>query len=270
LFSNETLLAAGPLVYLRLDERSGTRIADASGNGNDGVLTPGGEDLGEQNERACGDDRAIRFRGNGTPDADTSTGGYVEVDRTLLPHPGDQRISFSVLLWYRYPADAVPQGVFPHFANVIGIGDSNSDQIAFIHDGYASGSGTVAVRPGSWISRESVGNGDYRAVTYPASEFPAPDTWHHLALTHDGELMRAYLDGQLSMIGAGWQWSNPTAWSRTTLSIGASGRYYSAPHASRFNGWVDDVAVFDRALSRAQIARVHEEAVSCACPPEQS
>ena len=265
---NETLLAAGPVLYLRLDERSGTRIADASGRGNDGVLTPGGESLGEENTRLCGDDRAMRFFGNGTLAA-SSSGGYIEVDRALLPHPSGGPITFTISLWYRYPAGAEPLGVYPHLSRVITIGQSNGDEIAYLHDGYPNGTEMASLRPASWVSRADEGSGDYVAVTYPESERPRADTWHHLAATHDGSMLRAFLDGELSMTGPAWSWGASVHWDQTTVAIAASGLRYSEPRASRFNGWVDEVAVFDKALTRSQIARIYEEATSCSCPPER-
>ena len=85
-------------------------------------------------------------------------------------------------------------------------------------------------------------------VWYPASFGPlAPDTWYHLAATYDGETLKAYKDGILETSNAAP--SGPPDPETNQLTIGktaGTGPWY-------FQGIVDDVQVFARALSLEEI-----------------
>jgi hypothetical protein len=82
-----------------------------------------------------------------------------------------------------------------------------------------------------------------RTVTAP-SAIPS-STWTHLALTYDGTTVRLFVNGvQVSSTAA----SGPIAVGSGVLRIGA------APNSSDyFRGLIDDVRIYDRALSPAQI-----------------
>lgn len=75
---------------------------------------------------------------------------------------------------------------------------------------------------------------------------PAVGGWHHLAYTYDGTTHRLYLDGrQVDMSTAA-----PDA---ATLDHAQFGAYAGG---SLFNGLLDDLRIYDVALSAAQIARL--------------
>ncbi|MFN0089594.1 MAG: LamG-like jellyroll fold domain-containing protein [Acidimicrobiales bacterium] len=102
---------------------------------------------------------------------------------------------------------------------------------------YASGGTT---RPSGWLS---IGGAD-RSVT--SSTAASTNAWRHLALTYDGVTMRIYLDGV--QVGARAQTGAP-AGAAGPLQIGGNtvwGEWYS--------GLVDDVRVYNRALSAAELA----------------
>lgn len=85
-------------------------------------------------------------------------------------------------------------------------------------------------------------------VWYPASFGTlAPDTWYHLAATYDGETLNAYKDGIL--VTSNPDPSGPPDSETETLKIGRAAD--TNPHY--FQGVVDDVQVFARALSDAEI-----------------
>lgn len=72
--------------------------------------------------------------------------------------------------------------------------------------------------------------------------------WHHIAVTYDGSLIRLYVDGMFDTSG-----SNAI---NTPLVSGAIGTYFL--HAGSpdytWDGWVDDIRVYDRALSGNELA----------------
>ncbi len=72
--------------------------------------------------------------------------------------------------------------------------------------------------------------------------------WHHLAFAYDGAYVRTYLDGSLKSTASR---TGPISYSTYPLGIGGSPRYgtrYS------FNGRIDDVRIYNRALDATEIA----------------
>ena len=70
-----------------------------------------------------------------------------------------------------------------------------------------------------------------------------PNTWQHLALTYDGSLLRIFIDGTLA---GSTSTTGPVAGSDGALRIGGiAGEYFA--------GTLDDVRVYNRALSAAEI-----------------
>lgn len=81
---------------------------------------------------------------------------------------------------------------------------------------------------------------------------PLDDTWHHVALTDNNGTIRYYVDGVLDAAA-------PAAYTRpamtlNTLSLGAIQRLNGA--VAFFKGTLDDVAVFKRILTPAEIQNV--------------
>lgn len=75
--------------------------------------------------------------------------------------------------------------------------------------------------------------------------------WHYLAGTYDGSFIRFYVDG--TEVGAGTQWVNTIGYGLTTnnnLTIGAYDGTCSLP----FPGYIDEVIIWNRALSAEEIA----------------
>lgn len=69
--------------------------------------------------------------------------------------------------------------------------------------------------------------------------------WTHLALAYDGTTMRYYVDGR----PAGSAVCNPGAW--TDIRIGST---TTATDSNRFKGLIDEVNIFERHLSDAEVA----------------
>ncbi|BDD09320.1 hypothetical protein FUAX_17520 [Fulvitalea axinellae] len=85
----------------------------------------------------------------------------------------------------------------------------------------------------------TLGKVDGRRRNLWAAEPAVKDRWYHIAATHDGSKMKIYLDGELS---------NEIATSGFNTGIG------SGIHVGKnTNGTVDEVRIYSRALSQAEI-----------------
>ncbi|MDQ6739398.1 MAG: putative Ig domain-containing protein, partial [Actinomycetota bacterium] len=86
-----------------------------------------------------------------------------------------------------------------------------------------------------------------------------PNAWHHVAVTYDGATVKLYLDGAL-------EGTKATSVLNTTLdgnglSIG------SRPGVSVFNGKLDEVQIFNRALTQAEIQATYYAGAQGTCAP---
>lgn len=74
------------------------------------------------------------------------------------------------------------------------------------------------------------------------------DTWYHLAVTYDGATIRLYQDGSQIAFRSG---SLSTVLNANGLTIG------NRPPTGYFDGLIDDVAIYDRTLSPAEISTIY-------------
>jgi hypothetical protein len=88
------------------------------------------------------------------------------------------------------------------------------------------------------------------AIAYP---YPMGE-WHHVAVTGDGQALRIYVDGTLR--AAGGQRLNRTDFGSSVHSFRIGGGGLFDGGGNYFQGSLDNVSLFDRALSAAQIARL--------------
>jgi hypothetical protein len=82
----------------------------------------------------------------------------------------------------------------------------------------------------------------------------AKNIWYHVAATWDGQTVKTYVNGILQ--GPTLAYSGPNYWSTSPLHIGTEFQQGSAdPYAPSFPGVIDDVKVWRRALSAAEIQK---------------
>jgi hypothetical protein len=86
-------------------------------------------------------------------------------------------------------------------------------------------------------------NGTWYAASFGTL---AANTWYHLAATYDGETLRTYRNG--SLVTSNTAPSGAAAAESATLKLG---RHAAA--AQYFRGVIDDVRLYDRALSQSEI-----------------
>ena len=98
-----------------------------------------------------------------------------------------------------------------------------------------------------------VGYQDTHGITWnnAVTTFHPVEQWHHLAFTYDGAHARLFRDGTLAS-ETPWTIYTP---SDTPLLLGAEDRHIGV---SSFKGQIEDVALFSRGLSAAEVRAVHE------------
>lgn len=86
---------------------------------------------------------------------------------------------------------------------------------------------------------------------FPQEVLPPLGEWTHLAATYDGSSMKLYFDG---IVVAEMAASGDIATSDEPLIIG--NKHETAPGGDEFNGMLDDVRIYSRALSASEIKKL--------------
>jgi len=77
---------------------------------------------------------------------------------------------------------------------------------------------------------------------------PPVDEWHHIVGTYDGNIFKCYIDGELANE---WEYVGTMPENTASVMIGRRSR-----GGCLFNGIIDEVAIYDRALSEDEIPQV--------------
>jgi hypothetical protein len=219
-------LTSGAVAHWRFDERGGTTVGDASGHGRDGTIagaTWSWLDAG-------------RFGGA----LHLEQGDAVTVDGFPNATPG-----WTVSLWVQIPSQA------------IGLGDAT---LISTEDVFKGGweinvntlSTNLLYQPGFWV-----GPGPYDYAHYDCQGCIHPDHWQHVAAVVDGKAatLAFYLDGVLQAREHVGQVISPGV---PTLYLG---RWATTDPARLLLGSLDDIGIWDRALSSAEIALLNQAPV---------
>lgn len=222
----EAVLQAKPVAYWRLDEMAGSRAHDASGHERDAIYEPGLAFFleGPYSAHFCREgetNRAVHF----------ATGRL----RSRLNALQD-RYTVSLWLWNGMPADArevsgwlisrgYDHGLGPH-GDHLGIGGTSSKpgRLTFLHGNGEDGGPPVVGK--TEISRW---------------------TWNHVALVRDGKNVRVYLNGATQ---PEIETQSPSDFPTSFGQVFFGGR---CDNQFNFEGRLDEIAVFDRALSDKEI-----------------
>ncbi|MEZ5329718.1 MAG: LamG domain-containing protein [Verrucomicrobiales bacterium] len=225
-----TVSPAALIALFDFEEGSGATTTDASGNSRVGTLGDGAS--WDTNVFAPGGSTASIFF-DGTDNANVAVASW------KAPEIGDTN-SRSIALWMR-SAD----GVLPGASNLgfIGYGENQAgDKFNFrtqIDNGPIDGNIRVEVNGGYIIGTTVVVDG----------------LWHHVAMTWEDDGtpdvldVKLYVDGQLEEISASLDEIMHTD---TTNGIDFT---IADDHSNReWHGWLDDIRVYDHALSGSDIA----------------
>lgn len=231
------LLAAKPHAYWRLNEINPPIAADASGNGRSaryekGVALhlPGAQSTTDGVSAVP--ERPSTFSGEQINRAPHFAGGRV---RAELPKLG-RTYSVELWLWNSLPVDVRP--VTGYFFSRGPDGEASAGE----HLGL-SGTGQP-----NRTGRLFFSNGDARHEPLRGRTALGFRKWHHVVLVRDGANVRVHLDGNASPDLEG-----SADW---TLADGVGSALVGgrSDNAANFEGRIDEVAVYDRALPPAEIA----------------
>jgi hypothetical protein len=230
----QVVSASRPTAFWRLDEMTGTTAHDATGQGHDATYEPGvayylpGADAPGLIAGTL-PARAVHFAGG----------------RLAAPlGPLGEACTIELWFWNGLPAESRPVAGY-----LLGLGEGDSALRLGIGGSKASDSaGHLFVESGEPGSKPQVGKA---TIT--------PKSWNHLALVRQGRQIRVYLNGQpvpdlTGEVGdiPGSSGSKSPRAERAGLFIG--GQAGHAPSADSFEGKLDEVSVYDRALEAAEIA----------------
>jgi Concanavalin A-like lectin/glucanases superfamily len=213
----DTVLDTGPVSYWRLGEAAGTSAADSKGT-NTGTYT-NGPVLAQPGALAGDSDTAVSFDG---------VNDNVAKSYTASLNP----TQFTVEAW------ADPVG---------GAGYYGAVAASWYDDGVAPrGSGIWTSSSDQW--EIWMGDGaNYYVLTGPSI---IPNAWTHLAYTFDGTTLRMYVNGSLAASRAAAHSPNASM----AFGIGAAQYPGGGAHWQDFyHGQIDDVAVYNRALSATDV-----------------
>ncbi|OGM90939.1 hypothetical protein A2755_01925 [Candidatus Wolfebacteria bacterium RIFCSPHIGHO2_01_FULL_48_22] len=208
----------GLVGYWTFDEGTGTTAADSSGNGNTGTLTNGPTWQSDSNCKVRG---CLSFDGSND---------YVMVGAPeILNSTFNTTNSFSVIEWVNLIGSA---GYYPQFNKGL-YGPSPGFTIHGINGRLEGGDGSTH----GFDLDNTFGANDMRGTG-----------WKFTVVTYDGTAFRGYTNGLLAS-------TNP--WSYGIGSTDAYDLIIGSFWGSNFTGIIDDVRIYNRALSAAEIQAIY-------------
>jgi hypothetical protein len=224
LFAN-AVLEGSPLAFWRMNETAGTTATNTGRSGAAGDAAYSGTPT-----LAQAGPRPAAFNGfetNNNAVRFSGAGQFLTASSNLLNH----RAAFSMAGWFNATALAATNIALWGQPGVAAVGISNSAQIVF----WTATAGSIAAS---------------NAITLNA--------WHHLAAVADGQRLNIYLNGALlnQVGGASTNHGGSAAGFKA-----AGGGIFDGP-AGPLNGLIDELAVYDRALTPGEVARLYQSAAA--------
>jgi hypothetical protein len=222
-------LLNGLVLWLRMDEGSGTIAYDYSGYGNNGTLYNGTNICSNPPTSGCPTwvdgkfGRALSFDG---------VDDYVIANTINVPY-----LTISAWVkWFRFFEDGTGHAIV-----------SNSN---YAQDGYMLYQSTIAPynRIRAFVYTTSI-------VTFDSKTLFNTNEWYHIVLTYDGSFIKLYingvLDNQVAQSGTIKATTNPFLIGSTYATTGA-----------KFNGTIDELLIYNRALSDDEIKQLYYEGLT--------
>jgi len=220
------VLADQPAAYWRLNHIAGTRAVDAGSGGRHGTLEDGVVYYLEGPE-------APSFSGEQTNRAVHFAGGRLRAD---VPDLG-QAYSVELWFWNGLPNDARPVTGYLWSRGADGAAEADGDHLGIggTHEGNA---GKLIFFNGNRANRVLAGTTTI-----------APKSWNHVVLVRDGKQVEVYLNGNPQAEISGEIESTFPAGDPSVFVGGRNDRF------ANFEGKIDEVAVYARALKAADAVR---------------
>lgn len=224
-------------------------VNDQSGNGHNGSPSNITYTFGKKNQA----NTAASFNGFGS---------YVEVPTST---------DFDNFDHYTLAAVIKPQDFYKGLcqcSQIIGRGDDHTNGSWFLYfsDNYYDSSCTVTGDTSNFY----FGSGAGRASLYlPSGHFITPNPvetnrWYCVVATYDSTFVKIYVDGQLVATGFSNTVTPPVGTSTGNVSIGANRSASGPTFPYWYNGLIDDIKVYNRALTPTEISNLCDEFVDTA------
>jgi hypothetical protein len=168
--------------------------------------------------------------------------------------------AYSLQLWFRFTKESQPQAV----SYLFGRGTVEGNQVLGCDSLFLLNS-RQSLSPSDRNANRQIKGGTLRFFS-GAEGLPSlprsgntviePDRWHSLAFTRDGEQVRVYLNGALEI-----ECQNPWRGGEgKRLAIGKRADM-PLPSALNWNGLLDELAIWNRALTAEEVAAMYRQAI---------
>ena len=97
-----------------------------------------------------------------------------------------------------------------------------------------------------------IGNRTSRVGDYSSSDTISVDQWYYAVLTYDNPTLKLYLNGEEDTAGSNTL-TGPIAYDKTDSPYNALCMGAESGGGSSFHGYIDEIAIFNRALSPEEI-----------------
>ena len=212
----------GLVAYWKFDEGSGTKLLDASGNGNDGVIHGA-----VWSEGVSG--KALKFDG---------VDDYVVVPKSATLNKPDKQI--TVTAWVKTPL----QGRYTILSR-------------WLYEGTADRSILLEVKGKGAVASFAISpEGSASSWCYSPKQSIQKGKWVHLAAVFDGDskTMKIYINGKLSVVKSDAPYKVHQA--KGDLYIGIW-RWGKDKWDCAFKGQIDEVRIYSKALSADEILKIY-------------
>lgn len=228
-----TFAAVSPIAHWKFDDGSGTAPADSSGNNITGVFTTSTAPTWSNDVPSVSfsNTYSLSFTGSG--------------DGVLFDWPSGLNMTAtsarSFSFWFKPTAAGENTGNY-------------SRLVSWTSDRFE-----IAGSDGSFSNNKlSFYDGtDWRSTNYTLSL----NTWHHITFTFDGSVEYLYIAGTE-------QFSTTTPNNALSGRVGIGTRINNVPHNEGINGLIDDVRIYNVALSSSQISNLTSGSSDPDTPPD--
>lgn len=211
---------AGVVSYLPLNEAAGSTTVSDVYSGRTGTLGSG-----------------VTLGASGSAKTAASFNGTGAISLTGITSLPIGNASYTVEAWIK-PTGYGAQGIVSWGSGVNTVGTNNAFRVTSASEATGTSPANVTGLVHYWYGGS--------ANTWASATNLANGGWHHVASTYNGTSKKVYVDGTLVATNS----------SPGTASVGSSVFYIGqTPFNERFSGSIDEVAIYNTALSDATIAQ---------------